>query len=669
MKRILLSLLSLCVVLLYAQSDSLSTRSIDEVVVEEVRQPIVKYSALGKTYWGLETMKSMPMADPLRNIQLLSGVQTTSENTGGTFVQGCNNSHNYTSLNGTPVYYPMHLLGFFSTFNSLHFRDLVFNKHMSLPTANRLGAEVGMVSPETLPATFGGDVDLGLLTAQATLRLPFGHKVGAVVSGRYSNVNLIYDGLINSVRRNNDIRYRFYDLNATLLYAPTEKDLVTADFFQGSDYADLGIIFYKINTRLTWSNRTASLRWKRSTGRLSMDNRLYYTAYQSRLDVTQTDSRACLPASIYTIGAKSEQCYMAECGFFTYGGELMSHTLYPQSPEVAGSYATVYAPQQRQRAVEGALFFQTDFMLGDAVELIGGLRVSGFHHERMQVAVDPRLTLRYQPSNATTWQLTAGTYTQYLHQVGFSSNGLPSEFWIAASGSIPAQRAAKVSMGLQQDLFGGGFRLSVEPYFSRMAHQVEYKGNALALLMETYDLDANLVVGDGYNYGVDLMLQKNFGKLTGWVAYAWARAPRRFVRHGELVVYPSVHNREHDLNVVANYRLSDKWTLSATYICATGTPYTEVKNAYILGENAILGYDAHNSSRYPTLNRLDVAATYQLPSCNRVEHSVKVAVYNTTFAKNPISYNYNRVKGSHIYKSPVYIFSTAVPSISYFMHF
>ena len=187
--------------------------------------------------------------------------------------------------------------------------------------------------------------------------------------------------------------------------------------------------------------------------------------------------------------------------------------------------------------------------------------------------------------------------------------------------------------------------------------------------MEKYDLEENLVVGDGYNYGVDLMLQKNSGKLTGWIAYAWAKAPRQFVRKGELVVYPSVHNREHDLSVVANYKLNERWNFSATYICATGTPYTEVKNAYILGENAILSYDAHNSSRYPTLNRLDVAATYQLPSCNRVEHSVKVAVYNTTFAKNPISYNYNRVKGSHIYKSPVYIFSTAVPSISYFMHF
>ena len=668
MKRIFLSLLSLCAISLYAQSDSLSVLSIDEVMVEEKRQPIVKYSTLGGIYWGIETMKSMPMADPLRNIQLLPGVQTTSENTGGIFVQGCNNSHNYTTVNGVPVYYPMHLLGFFSTFNSLHFRHLAFSKNMGLHTANRIGAEVGMATADTVPGTFEGDIDLGLLTAQTTLRLPLGKKMGAIVSGRYSNVNLIYDRLVN-INSNNSINYRFHDLNATLMYAPTDRDMLMADFFQGSDYANWGIVSYKINSCLAWSNRSASLRWRRNDDKFSMDNLLYYTAYRSDLDVTQTDSRAYLPASIYTLGAKSEQRYIAESAIFTYGGEVMSHILSPQSPEITGSYAMVYVPQQVQKAVESALSFQADFMFGDAVELIGGLRVSAFHHECLQKAIDPRMTLRYQPSNATIWQLTAGTYTQYLHQVGFSSNGLPSEFWIASSGNIPAQRAAKLSMGLQQELFGGDYRLSVEPYLSRMVHQVEYKGNVLALLMERYDLEENLIVGNGYNYGVDVMFQKNSGRLTGWVSYAWAKAPRQFVRNGDLVAYPSVHNREHDLNVVANYKLNDKWNFSTTYIYATGTPYTEVKNGYVLGENAIFSYEAHNSSRYPTLTRLDVAATYQLPKYRGIEHSVKFAVYNATFAKNPISYKYNNVKGSHIYKSPVYIFSTAVPSVSYFMHF
>ena len=179
----------------------------------------------------------------------------------------------------------------------------------------------------------------------------------------------------------------------------------------------------------------------------------------------------------------------------------------------------------------------------------------------------------------------------------------------------------------------------------------------------------NLVVGDGYNYGIDLMLQKNFGSLTGWVSYSWAKAPRSFVRNGELINYPSVHNREHDFNAVANWRIADKWNLGATFIYATGTPYTEVKNAYILGENGIVNYEEHNSSRYPALKRLDLALGYQLPKMRGVDHSVKFSVYNAIFAKNPISYTYHRYEGNVIYKQPVYLFYTAIPSVSYYMHF
>lgn len=669
MKRIFLLLLSLCVIPLYAQSDSLSTHSIGEVVVEEVRQPIIRYNTLGKTYWSIESIKAMPMADPLRNIQLLPGVQTTSENVGGTFVQGCDNSHNYTTINGAPVYYPMHLLGYFSTFNSSYFKNLAFSKSMHLTTANRIGAEVGMETSDDIPDRWGMDMDLGLLTAQGAVRMPLGEKLSLAVAGRYSNVNIVYDKLINSMLENQRIAYSFYDVNMGLLYKPTERDNISVEYFQGCDYTDFSVLTYMINSALEWGNRTASARWKHQGDRLLQEHSLYYTAYHSNLAIRQTDSHVWLPANIQTLGAKSELRHIGKRCFLTYGGEAMRHIIAPQAPQMTGSFAEVATPWKVQYAAEGALYVQTDFMLGGGVELIGGLRTSGFHNDRWYGSVDPRLTLRYQPSSVTTWQLSAGTYTQYLHQVGFSSNGLPCEFWIASDGYIAPQHAGKVSLALQQDVWDRRYRISVEGYFTRLAGQVEYKGNALELITEVYDLNSNLVVGDGYNYGVDLMLQKNAGCLTGWIAYSWAKAPRSSMRNGEWVAYPSVHNREHDLNVVANWKIADKWNVSATYILATGTPYTEIKNAYLLGENGIVNYGRHNGLRYPALMRLDLGVNYRLPSVGGMRHSVKFTVYNATFAKNPISYNYHGLKGSVLYKRPIYIFSTAIPSVSYFMHF
>lgn len=667
MKRILLSFLSLCAILLYAQSDSLSILTIDEVVVEEVHQPIVRYNVLGKTYWSIKSMEAMPMTDPLRNIQLLPGIQTTSENTGGTFVQGCDNSHNYTTINGAPVYYPMHLLGYFSTFNSSHFKNLTFSKSMHLTTANRLGAEVGVESADTIPEKFGMDIDLGLLTAQAAIHFPLGKKFGMSVAGRYSNVNLLYDGLVNQ-QKNKRLAYRFYDANIGFLFRPTEKDVISADYYQGCDYANLDILRYILLSQLQWGNRTASIRWRRNTDKLLQNHSLYYTRYHSNINMKQTDSRINVPSNIQTVGVKSEQRYMSANSFITYGGEIMYHIVAPQSPQVIGSFGQINTPQNIQKAAEGTLYMQTDYIFNNGIEIIGGIRTSAFHNDCWQIGIDPRLTLRYQPSGFTTWQLTAGTYTQYLHQVGFSSNGLPSEFWIPSSEDIAPQHAGKVSLALQQDILDKRYRISIESYFTRLSNQVEYRGNALGLITETYDLNANLVVGNGFNYGIDFMLQKNTGQLTGWISYSWSKAPRSFVRNSEKTNYPSVHNREHDLNAVANWQITDRWNISATYIYATGTPYTEIKNAYILAENGIVNYGKHNGLRYPPLTRLDLGASFQLPTTHDITHSIKFSVYNTTFSKNPISYSYHGFKGSLLYKRPIYIFSTAIPSVSYFIH-
>ena len=668
MRRISLSLLSLCAIPLFAQSDSLSTHSIEEVVVEEVRQPLVRYNTFGRTYWSIKSMEAMPMADPLRNIQLLPGVQTTSENVGGVFVQGCNNSHNYTTINGAPVYYPMHLLGYFSTFNSSHFKDLTFNKSMNLTTANRIGAEVGVESTDTIPTRLGMDIDLGLLTAQTAMRLPLRKNLGLSIAGRYSNINLIYDKLVNRDKKK-DITYRFYDLNIGLLYKPTERDALSIDYYRGCDNANLDLLHMEILSRLKWGNSVASLRWKREGNNLLQNHSLYYSSYHNTLDVNQMGTHCYLPSSIHTLGAKSELRYMDEHVFWSYGADVMLHTIAPQAPQLTGTLGNFTSPQLLQKAAEGALFVQADCMLDNGLELIGGLRVSGFHHDGWQTGIDPRLTLRYQPSGFTTLQLTAGTYTQNLHQTGFSSNGLPSEFWFPSDHDIAPQHAGKVSLAVQQDISGGRYRVSVESYLTRLTGQVEYKGNVLGLITEVYDSKANLIVGDGYNYGVDLMLQKNSGRLTGWISYSWARAPRSFIRNGKAETYPSVHNREHDLNAVANWRVGNRCTLSATYIFATGTPYTEIKSGYILGESGILQLGRHNGSRYPSLTRLDLGVSYQLPSVREISHSVKFSVYNATFAKNPIAYNYNNYKGNILYKNPVHIFTTAIPSVSYFMHF
>ncbi len=662
--------ISFCVMwlVLHAQNDSLLHRSIDEVVVEDQHQPIVSHQLFGNTRWTMSGLRKLPSltgsADPLRHLQLLPGVQVASEMSGGLSVQGCDNSHNYISIEGVPVYYPMHLLGFFSTFNTLHFENLSFEKNVSASTANRIGAFIDMQTADTIPASFGMDMEIGLMSSQAAARIPLGENMAMLLSGRYANINVLYNPLINPPTQNVHTQYRFHDLNLSWYYQLGEKDRLSLHYFEGADVAAFDVRYYQMFSQMFWTNRNTSLQWKHDMPRGYAKTVLYYTSYANRMFLSQSDAKANLESGIHTAGIKWHRFLPLDYMYLIFGSDFQRHSVQPQAPYVEGSYVMGQDASYSQDSKEGSLYVQAELPLSSTFDLTASLQSSFYENDFFAVHIDPQLKLRYQPSKQTLWQLSAGMYTQYLHQLGFSNNGLPTEFWYASDKDFLPQRALKISAGYQQDFLDSKYRLSTEIYYTQLYNQLEYRGSALSLMTEKYHLADNIINGRGANYGLELMLSKNAGPLHGWMSYTWSKAPRFFPNISEIECYPSVHHREHELKMLLNYECSPRWNISATWIYAGGTPYTAVESAVILQENLIVNYGKHNGARYPAYKRLDVSARYRLPDWKQGEQYLSFSMYNALFSKNPIAYQYR-----NMYKEEVYLFSTILPSISYYIHF
>ena len=66
--------------------------------------------------------------DIVKTLTLTPGVKTSGEGSGGFFVRGGNNSQNLVLLDEATVYNSNHLLGFFSTFNSVAIKDVTLYK-------------------------------------------------------------------------------------------------------------------------------------------------------------------------------------------------------------------------------------------------------------------------------------------------------------------------------------------------------------------------------------------------------------------------------------------------------------------------------------------------------------------------------------------------------------
>ena len=203
-----------------------------------------------------------------------------------------------------------------------------------------------------------------------------------------------------------------------------------------------------------------------------------------------------------------------------------------------------------------------------------------------------------------------------------------------------------------------------------MKNQVEFGATALDLITDKMNVLDHMMIGKGFNYGLDLMLQKKYGDFSWWLAYSFSQAPRMFENNGLVEKYQSANSRMHDMKIVGIWNINDKWTFSSSFVYASGTPYTGIKSAMVLGENVLVNFDKHNGCKYPDYHRLDWSLQYELSKKNSLKkQQLAFSLNNATFAKNPIAYKYNEIVSNKLVKEAFYVFTTAVPSLSYCCYF
>ena len=165
--------------------------SLDSVVVSAWQNRSSLQTIHGGYEWDMGVMHILPKflgnADPIRHSQVLPGIQTNNEYSGGLHVEGCDNQHNTYSINGVPLYNVSHILGFFSAFNPAHYSLMSLTKSPQDAAAdNRLGATLDMQLANQLSDTVSIDADVGLISSQGTLGIPLGKKTNLRLSARTS---------------------------------------------------------------------------------------------------------------------------------------------------------------------------------------------------------------------------------------------------------------------------------------------------------------------------------------------------------------------------------------------------------------------------------------------------------------------------------------------------
>lgn len=597
-------------------------------------------------------MRVMGEADVVNALKRIGGISTVGDYGSGLIIQGDDPSQTVFCIDRAPVFFPYRFGGVFSAFNTTHFTSATLLKSaVAAPT--RLGAMIDLAPRLDYSAPIGGNLNVGLLASTLSLRTGAAGRFALSVSGRISYIDQIYGKLLRGSEQS--VRYRFSDVNVSAGWRIDSLNVVTANYFINGDRLSMGNALYAMTTRLRWRNNVGSLSWRRPGASVGV----YLSEFAGTMTVAIPQSDVTARNSIVGYGLTGTfDLWRREARSVELGAEISGYRITPLWAEVVGPVAQNAAQVSAQTPLEIKVFSNARLVETQAVSLMAGLAVSAFDWRFM--AVSPSVSLAWR-RGGNIWDFSAGLSSQYLHQVGFSDIGLASNFWYGSCGDIKPQRSLNLDGGWKRAFFDRQLLVSVSAYLKRVIAQPEYQGRVFDVINPDYTPDANLFAANGYNCGVALSTQKNFGALTGSVGYSFGYA----VRRAGGVSFRSLTDAGHQLKADAEYQLNDHWSVGAAFTFASGRVYTPANYIYLIANHLMVDNGKRNSARMPAYQRLDLSATYSVG-----RHSVNVSLLNAYGHRN-IEVQYfgiNRETGRYrLYgESSLYRF---LPSVSYCFDF
>lgn len=583
--------------------------------------------------------KFLGTSDPLRYLQSLAGIQTNNETTTGLHIHGCDDYHTQISINGAPVYYPNHLLGLYSTFIGSHFHSITVEPAEHKGTAgNRIGGLVDFKTIPNVPKRFGLEGNVGIINSDITLAVPIGQRNAFWLSARSSYINALYSNLLTM--EGYRLKYHFMDFNLTYLSRLTENDRLTVSAFYSRDQMGLLSQTGKTDMIFPWQNIVGSINYHHRFDCGNWHTTAFYSSFDNQLNMAADTVRIKTHELFSSVGLKNLFDWdLTDAVGLSVALDYEHYLNQPLYFIVEGSsqFSNESGTKQLRHADELSLGADLRHEVCPWFTYYAGVHLAGFvNQSRCWGAVDPRVSAHFTPAENHTISVHYGMYHQYFHKSGLTSGGLPTDFFFLATERFQPELAHSTSLKYTSSFLKNQYSISAELYFKQIYNVVESTGNVLQVLNRNYSFEDDMIVGKGRNYGFNLMFQRNTGIVTGYVSYSLGRARRSFPALDGYTDYrySASSERIHDLKVVLNSRFAKRWTVGAMFVLASGQPYTEAKEAYMLNGKMVCLYSTFNSGHLPLYHRLDLSCSCDIIKTEEHELGINLSLYNAYAHRN-----------------------------------
>ncbi|MAT40602.1 MAG: hypothetical protein CL946_13475 [Ectothiorhodospiraceae bacterium] len=604
--------------------------------------------------------------DIFRSLQLLPGVQSSSEISSGLNIRGSSPDQNLVLLDDMILYNPYHLGGFLSTFNADAINHVRLIKGaMPAKYGGRLSSVIDVAMKEGAKDRLHGSGGISMIDARLTLEGPITDDATFMVSGR----RVYADALISALSEES-FPYYFYDLVAKTNVKLGQDDRLFFSGFFGRDV--LSEPDGEDDFESSWGNTAFNLRWTHileenlfSNVSFIVSDYTFRTEYEEYYESGASFFKAVSGIMDYTLRTEFEY-FPSSDHSITAGTELFLHEFTSEASSQESEFGELEADLPRHAGTEFSLYAQDEWQISERLKANIGGRL--FYFDRGQYfRAEPRFSAFYSFDDGLTLKGAVIGANQFLHLVTRNDLSLPTDMWFPSTSRLQPSFGMQYVLGASKPVFDGGYTLSVEGYYKSMSDLLEFKNNAIFSILAP--LERELTSGDGEAYGAEFFLRKNAGAFTGWLSYTLAWSERTFPELNNGEPFPPRYDKRHDISAVLNYRLGHSWEFTATWVYSTGQAYTMPTAIYQLDGYHQYLYTTRNGYRLPSYHRLDLNFSHSFVWFGW-DWKASINIYNTYSRMNPFAQWVEREYNSDGSRSHVIKQGTLLPFVPTFgLHF
>ena len=680
-----------------------SLEQLDAVLIEGSAKQNVENATTGVTKIDVKEIKNIPLVlgerDILKVATTLPGISTAGEGSAGYNVRGGKEDQNLILLDDGVIYNPSHFFGIFSGINPFTTQDVTIHKgNIPAEFGGRLSSVIDIISKDANDEKFSAEGSIGPVTGSLTVELPTEkEKGGLLLGGRTTYSNWILRSLDEESLQNSQAN--FFDIIAKYHHDIGEKDKVKATGYYSKDAFSI-----TSDSLYNYSNRMVSLQWdhdfsEATKGSLGITNSNY--EFGIDFDGASNDDFE-LGYSISETGVRLKmKTKVNEKHTLDYGLASKLYQVNPGSIEPLNNSSIVPLTIPEDKGLESAVFISDAFRISDKLQVNAGVRFSMYsalgpssqdiyadglprneatlietqefsNNEVIETYGGPefRVSTRYFINSDFSVKASYNNTYQYIHTLTNNTTVSPTDTWKLSNINIAPQEAQQYSLGFYKNLQENSFELSLEGYYKTSQNILDFKTGAQLLLND--NIETEVLQGEGKSYGVEFLLKKKKGRLNGWLGYTYSRSLIKFdsqfseetINAGDF--FPSNFDKPHDVSLVANYKFTKRFSLSANFVYQTGRPVTVPVGNFVLNNAEFVLYSDRNQFRIPDYYRFDISFNVEGNHKNKkLAHSFwNISIYNVLGRNNPYSVFFVTDDGQ-VKALQSSIFSIPIPTITY----